>query len=161
MLRNVMKWGVARESQADGKSPWKSPRGIAAVDRLLRILGWILVLSAVARHFTYCEWRKATSPDDIIPFVIPGFYSHFWGLVPTQYTRDIAIQHGFLVPAGMILLGMTAICFVSLARYVRYDRRCDTFWAGTRRHWIALLVITGIFVGMYALVVLLGSLMPV
>jgi hypothetical protein len=134
--------------------------GTTAVDRLLRILGWILVLSAIACHFTYCEWGKVASSSDIIPFVAPGHYApHFWALVSNQYSRETAIRSGFLVPAGMILLGVTTICSVSLVHYVFYDRCWRVFWASTKRHWIILFVVLGILVGMYALVVFLGSLL--
>jgi hypothetical protein len=161
-------WGVQRtRAQVKAKGIRKTVREegtllkslltAANADRLFRILGWIFVASAFFSHCSYCEWRKVRSSDDIVPFIIPGFYSHFWGLGGTQYSREVAITHGFLVPAGLILFGVIAICLVSFVRCVRYDGRWDLFWTRTRGHWIALLAVTGIVLAMYALNALFGS----
>jgi hypothetical protein len=156
-LRAQVKAKGIRKTVREERTLSKSLVTATNADRIFRILGWIFVASALFSHCNYCEWRKVRSSDDIVPFVIPGFYSHFWGLGGTQYSREVAITHGFLVPAGMILFGVIAICLVSFVRCVRYDGRWDLFWTGTRRHWIALLIVTGIILAMYTLNVLFGS----
>jgi hypothetical protein len=148
--------GIRKTVRAEG-TQLKSLVTAANADRLFRVLGWIFVVSALFSHCNYCEWRKVRSSDDIVPFIIPGFYSHFWGLGGTQYSREVAITHGFLVPAGMIFVGVIAICLVSLVHCVRHDGRWDAFWPRTRRHWIALLVVIGLILAAYAVNAMLGS----